>query len=65
MTAATLASELRGVGLACDVEAMDRLAIVIPEGSPDGAIWMAQRETVIALARTHGFSHVALELPDE
>jgi len=67
MSAATLEVALRAQGIACHVEARDRLAIVVPESAaPNGMPDLASREArerVLALAREHGFTHLALELP--
>lgn len=74
--AAALETVLRGEGFACRVEARDRLAILVPDqasdaGTPDagapnatsGLVLRAARERALGLARAHGFTHVALELP--
>lgn len=69
--AAALERALRDEGIACRVEARDRLAVLIPDaspapGMPNAAVDLARRvarERALALARTLGFTHVALELP--
>ena len=61
MSAAALGSALSDLGISARVEARDRLAVLHPAGIGDGAAIAAQRGRVVALASTHGFSHVALE----
>ncbi len=63
LLAAGLAADLAGAGMACRVEARDRLAIVHPE--PGMALDMADdavRRHVVALGRKRGFTHVAIAL---
>lgn len=63
MSAEALRVALRGAGIDATVEARDRLAIVTapPAVFSDPEI----RERTVALAREHGFTHVAVELPAE
>ncbi|HSA56752.1 MAG TPA: hypothetical protein VLE53_13665 [Gemmatimonadaceae bacterium] len=66
--AAALERALRAEGMACRVEARERLAIMVPDTlpAPGAGIDLATRtvrERALALARAHGFTHVALELP--
>ena len=61
--ATALAAALRGVGIACEVEARAALALIV--ASTDDATRLAAddlRRQVLALAREHGFTHVAVEL---
>ena len=60
--AAALRDALAARGLHVRVEGADSLAILVP---PPGAAldWPAERHEIVRLARAHGFSHVALELP--
>jgi hypothetical protein len=61
--AAALAAALRGAGIACEVEARDALALITASSTDTtrlGAVDLRQR--VLALAREHGFTHVAVEL---
>lgn len=68
---AALERALRDEGVHGRVEAHDRLAIVIPDAAatpaiPEATEWLvsrAARERTVALARAHGFTHVAIELP--
>lgn len=53
---------LRALGLRVSVEAMDALAVAVPEPGERGFENAGTRERAIALARTHGFSHLAVEL---
>jgi hypothetical protein len=63
--AALLAGDLAGAGLACRVEARERLAVVHPDaGTPFDVSDEAVRRRVVALGREHGFTHVALALSD-
>jgi hypothetical protein len=62
---AALVQSLRAEGLDVTVEARDRLAIVVP--SRDAApirLTTVVRERIVRLARAHGFSLVAIEIPD-
>jgi hypothetical protein len=63
--AALLAADLAGAGMACRVEARDRLAVVHPESG--GGLDMAEdavRVRVVALGRKRGFTHVAIALSE-
>ena len=53
---------LRELGLHCVVEAWDALAVAVPELGARGFENPETRQRAIALARTHGFSHLAVEL---
>jgi hypothetical protein len=53
---------LRELGLHCAVEAWDALAVAVPERGERGFENPETRQRAIALARTHGFSHLAVEL---
>ena len=53
---------LRELGVRCSVEAYDALAVAVPEPG-DRRLEVAEvRRRAIELARTHGFSHLAVEL---
>jgi hypothetical protein len=65
MNARSLEEAMRSAGYACTVEAHDRLAIVLPERDTAALESGAARRAMLALARDHGFTHLALELPDE
>ena len=60
----SLETQLRENGVACRVEACERLAILVPD---HGAVHLiaADRQRILKTAREHGFTHVSLELdPD-
>ena len=60
----SLEVQLRGNGIACRVEARDRLAILVPDHGA-GRMTAEDRLRILKTAREHGFSHVSLELdPD-
>ena len=59
---ADLQEALRGLGLRVTIEAMDALAVAVLEAGERGFENANTRERAIALARTHGFSHLAVEL---
>lgn len=62
MNAAALEADLRALGIACTVEARDRLAILIPLDDDDGLADDSIRLEAVRLAEVHGFTHLALEL---
>ena len=64
--AATLASAIAELGVQCSLEARGGLAVLMP--APEGVSALRSPETrraVLALAREHGFTHVAIELPND
>ena len=62
MSAAGLRAALVAAGLPAEVEGRERLALVrAADGAASRAI-AARRAEVTALAISHGFSHVALEI---
>ena len=65
MSAASLEGALAELGLRCDIEARDTLALVL--GEADVAVALtnaATRRQALRIARDHGFTHLALELVD-
>ncbi len=63
--AALFASDLADAGLACRIEARERLAVVHPE--PGHHLEVADdavRRHVVGLGRTRGFTHVAIALAE-
>jgi hypothetical protein len=65
MTAATgFQRALEDAGLPGAVEGFDRLAVIRCDASvsPEAIATKPARQRVIALAREHGFTHVAVEL---
>ena len=57
-----LESQVRDSGVDCRVEVRDRLAILIPEKNQGGHLNADQRRQVLQLAKSEGFTHVAVEL---
>jgi hypothetical protein len=57
-----LERSLRALGLRVSVEAWDALAVATPEPDERGLENVELRARAIALARSHGFSHLAIEL---
>lgn len=61
-SAEELERALRDLGVRCSIEAFDALAVAVPEPG-DRRLEVADvRRRAIELARTHGFSHLAVEL---
>lgn len=61
--AEAFASALHAMDLACGVEARARLALLVADAETVGRLAAdATRREVIALARAHGFTNVAVEL---
>jgi uncharacterized protein len=65
--APALARELERRGIACDVEARDRLAVLRCAGAADAdrLVDPAARDAVLDAARGQGFTHVAIDLATE
>ncbi|CAG0951757.1 hypothetical protein GPROT1_00140 [Gammaproteobacteria bacterium] len=57
----TLESRLRVEGIACRVEARDRLAILVPDAGQPVVLRGEIRQRVLAVAREEGFTHVTLD----
>ena len=66
MSASGLEEALALAGIPCRVEARDRLAVIILEAPNVNPVLVSReaRSRALALARAHGFTHVALELPE-
>lgn len=64
MSADGLQRALRALGIDCTVEARDKLAIIVPAASMRDFSEMSLRRAAIALLAEHGFTHVALEIPE-
>ena len=62
---AALEADLASLGVACTVEARERLALVILRGDHSRLAEPDVRREAVRLAESHGFTHLALELPDE
>jgi hypothetical protein len=65
VSARTLEAVLRASGIHCSVEAMDRLAVIIPEDGEAGLAMVHGRREALRMIGAHGFTHMALELPGE
>ena len=57
-----LEAQVRDSGVDCRVEVRDRLAIIIPESRGSSRLSAEQRRQFLQLARSEGFTHVAVEL---
>jgi hypothetical protein len=60
VSAQSLRAALRAAGFECAVEAHDGVALLIPQGDPSS--FAGARRNALGLARSHGFTHVAVEL---
>ncbi len=65
MSATALEAALRAAGIACAVEALDRLAVLVPDDDLAGTAAVNGRREALSLSRAHGFTHLALELPPD
>jgi hypothetical protein len=64
--AEALAAGIAALELECALEARGGLALLLP--APESVAKLAEDDTrraVLALARQHGFTHVAIELPSD
>lgn len=61
---ADLERSLHELGLRCAVEEWESLAVAVPQPGERGFEDDDLRARAIALAREHGFSHLAVELRD-
>ena len=64
--ASALSADIAALGVPCDVEARGGLVLLHP--TPEGVIRLADdevRRAALALAKQHGFTHVAIELPND
>ena len=61
-SAEELERALRAIGVRCSVEAFDALAVAVPEPGERRLEADDVRQRAIQLARSHGFSHLAVEL---
>jgi len=64
--AVALAAAIAELGIDCALEARGGLALLLP--TPEGVAALQideSRRAVLALAKEHGFTHVAIELPNE
>ncbi|MFL5620806.1 MAG: hypothetical protein ACJ79A_20690 [Gemmatimonadaceae bacterium] len=64
--ATALAAAIAELGVQCSLEVRGGLALVLPVTESVEALQSPDtRRSVLALARQHGFTHVALELPSD
>jgi hypothetical protein len=62
---ADLERDLRALGIRCSVEEWDALAVLVPAPGDRALEDEELRRRAIALARSHGFSHLAMDLSEE
>ena len=62
MSVSALAAALQAMGLECRVEPRENLALITSTESRPSFVDGELRRRVLALAREHGFTHVAIEL---
>ena len=60
---AALARALRAAGLDLGVEGRGTLAVLTPTAATHLLLTPDERRRLLALARDHGFTHAALEVP--
>jgi len=61
-----LAEALAKRGIQCALEVRGTLALLLPTPEGVGALQVDEnRRAALALAKEHGFTHVAIELPSE
>ena len=64
--AVALATAIARLGVQCSLETRGGLALLLPvSGSVEALRSPDTRRAVLALAREHGFTHVAIELPSD
>jgi hypothetical protein len=64
--ATALAAGIAALGIQCALEARGGLALILPVVESVARLQDQEtRRAVLALARQHGFTHVAIELPEE
>jgi hypothetical protein len=64
--ASALAAELAELGVHGSFEPRDRLVLLVPEPASVTVLQSDEtRRAVLARARQHGFTHVAIELPND
>lgn len=64
--ASALAAAIAELGLRCSLEERGGLVVLLPVSSSMEALRSAgTRRDVLALAKQHGFTHVAIELPSD
>ena len=63
--AAALEADLATLGVDCSVEPRERLALVMPRAGHDRLADADVRREAVRFAEARGFSHLALELPED
>jgi hypothetical protein len=64
--AVAFAAAVAKLGIDCALEARGGLALLLPTPQGVAALQVDEsRRAVLALAKEHGFTHVAIELPSE
>jgi hypothetical protein len=64
--AKALATALAELGLGCAVEARGKLVLLMPDQASVAKLADEQlRRAALALAKQHGFTHAAIELPND
>jgi hypothetical protein len=64
--AEALAKGLVELGLACSVEARGKLVLLMPDETSVAKLAdESMRRAALALAKEHGFTHAAIELPND
>ena len=65
MSAQGFAAALEELGLCCPVEEQRKLAIIIPSPATTASLLLraTKRREIVALARSHGFTNVCVEIP--
>lgn len=64
--ATALAAAIAELGIQCSLEARGGLALLMPIAESVAALQSPEtRAAVVALAREHGFTHIAIELPSD
>ena len=64
--AIALAAAIADLGVQCSLEVRGGLALLLPVSSSIQTLQSPDtRRAVLALARQHGFTHVAIELPSD
>ena len=56
---------LRELGVTCTIETRDTLAVLCPVGDVTAVADDAIRRRIVQAATAHGFTHVAIELPED
>jgi len=64
--AAALAAAIAELGIACALEVRGGLVLLLPTTDAVASLQLDEkRRAVLALAKQHGFTHVAIELPND